>query len=62
LLLQNHAEKEILRFGFKALYLRADLDGFYEKNGWAFLTNAYMVSGEKVKIYSKGTTTMVSED
>ena len=52
MILQKHAIQESLRFGYKNLYLCKDLNGYYEKSDWTFLSNAYLISGETTKIYS----------
>jgi GNAT superfamily N-acetyltransferase len=54
-LLLQHAIKETTKKGYENLYLCTDLDGYYEKNGWSFLTNGYNFNGDSTKIYVKQT-------
>ncbi len=37
--------------GFETLYLVTDLDDFYEKCNWAFLTNVRDDEGALIKMY-----------
>jgi N-acetylglutamate synthase-like GNAT family acetyltransferase len=53
-LLKHGLEQTKLK-GFPALYLSTDLHNFYEKKGWTIFSEAYGVSGDKFKIYSKST-------
>jgi GNAT superfamily N-acetyltransferase len=49
--IQRHAIQEASKYGFNDLFLCTDLEGYYERSGWTFLSNAYMISGELTKIY-----------
>ena len=52
----SHALEEAKKKGFSKLYLSTDLEGFYEKKGWAHTSHGYGVGGTRFKIYSKETT------
>jgi GNAT superfamily N-acetyltransferase len=54
-LLLQHAMKETAKSGFENLYLCTDLDGYYEKYNWSFLTNGYIFNGDLTKIYVQPT-------
>ena len=47
-----HGLQEASLKGFEQLYLCTDLDNFYEKKGWSYLSNGYNPMGGKVKIYN----------
>lgn len=49
--LLEHAARETEKLGLNTLYLCTDIDGYYEKKGWAFLSTGYMFNGEAAKIY-----------
>ena len=51
----RHGLNESQKKGFKTLYLSTDLNDFYEKKEWNYLSNGYGVDGNKIKIYSKET-------
>ena len=51
----RHGLSESQKKGFKTLYLSTDLNDFYEKKEWNYLSKGYGVDGNKIKIYSKET-------
>ncbi|MBK0064962.1 MULTISPECIES: GNAT family N-acetyltransferase [unclassified Acinetobacter] len=60
---RQHLAKQLLDFarrdyankGFKKLYLITDLNDFYEKCGWIFLTMVITNDGEPMKMYETQT-------
>lgn len=53
--LLDHAAAEAGRMGHEAVYLCTDLEGYYEKYGWSFIDKAWLVNGEEVSVYRRGT-------
>ncbi|XEC92953.1 GNAT family N-acetyltransferase [Paenibacillus tarimensis] len=53
--LLNHAVEETGKKGFKNLYLSTDLNGYYEKYGWTYLSEGFMLNGDPTKIFVKQT-------
>jgi len=53
--LLGHVVEEAERMGYQSVYLGTDLDGYYEKYGWSFLDRAWLVNGEEVSVYRRGT-------
>ena len=51
--LQNFLEEYCRTKGFEELYLYAELENYYEKNGWIALGTGYEYMGGKVTIYKK---------
>lgn len=54
-LLLKHGLKEAKEKGFNVIYLSTDLERFYEKYGWSYITVGFNISNMKIKIYSKAT-------
>lgn len=50
-ILLNHALEETKSLGLTKLYLSTDLEGYYEKYDWTYLTTGYLFNGEAAKIY-----------
>ncbi|WP_255253181.1 GNAT family N-acetyltransferase [Brevibacillus laterosporus] len=50
-ILLKHAKEETKRLGLTKLYLSTDLEGYYEKYNWTFLTTGYIFNGDATKIY-----------
>ncbi|MFD2614178.1 GNAT family N-acetyltransferase [Paenibacillus gansuensis] len=50
-LLLKHALQETEEKGHSKLYLCTDLNGYYEKYGWNHVTDAYIFTGDKTKVY-----------
>lgn len=53
--LLDFARVEMKSLGFEKLYLVTDLDDFYEKCGWTFLTRVKEDEGELIKMYVANT-------
>lgn len=53
--LLDFAQEEMKSLGFEKLYLVTDLDDFYEKCGWAFLTTVTEDEGGLIKMYVANT-------
>lgn len=49
----NHGISESKKRGFNNLYLSTELNEFYEKKGWEYISKGYTAFGESIKIYSK---------
>ncbi|SFF48056.1 Acetyltransferase (GNAT) domain-containing protein [Paenibacillus algorifonticola] len=49
--LLKHALEETKSLGLTKLYLSTDLEGYYEKYDWTYLTTGYLFNGEAAKIY-----------
>lgn len=47
----DHIKEEASRLGFKSLYLSTDMEGFYEKQGFAYLGQGYHPWGSESRIY-----------
>ena len=45
------AIKESQKLGYNKLYLITDYQGYYEKNGWNFLSKAPLGNSKKTRIY-----------
>ncbi|WCK54049.1 GNAT family N-acetyltransferase [Aneurinibacillus sp. Ricciae_BoGa-3] len=54
-LMLEHAVQQATEKGFKNLYLCTDLDGFYEKYNWSYLSSGYIFNGDPTKIYVRQT-------
>lgn len=52
----QHALQSAYERGFENLYLCTDLDGYYEKYGWDYMTDGYTFDGHQTKIYVRNTT------
>ncbi|SIR42773.1 GNAT family N-acetyltransferase [Pontibacter lucknowensis] len=50
--LLQHGLAEANRLGYQQLHLSTDLENFYERKGWLYLTDGYNVMGEAIKIYT----------
>ncbi|HTY08512.1 MAG TPA: GNAT family N-acetyltransferase, partial [Candidatus Edwardsbacteria bacterium] len=50
-----HGAAECRAKGFASVYLCTDLEGYYEKHGWEFMTHAYMTWGAETKVYTRTT-------
>lgn len=50
--LLNHVKEDMHKMGINKLYLVTDLDGFYEKKGWEYLTDVRDDEGFDMKIYT----------
>ncbi|MCI3878441.1 GNAT family N-acetyltransferase [Acinetobacter higginsii] len=53
--LLDFARVEMRSLGFEKLYLVTDLDDFYERCGWTFLTTVTEDEGELIKMYVANT-------
>jgi len=53
--LLDFARTEMKTLGYEKLYLVTDLDDFYEKCGWTFLTRVIEDEGELIKMYVTNT-------
>jgi len=53
--LLDFARVEIKKLGFEKLYLVTDLDDFYERCGWTFLTTVTEDEGGLIKMYVANT-------
>lgn len=53
--LLKHALEETRKLGLSNLYLSTDLEGYYERYGWTFLTTGYIFNGAPIKIYEAST-------
>ncbi|MDD4032871.1 MAG: GNAT family N-acetyltransferase [Bacteroidales bacterium] len=51
--LLKHGLNEAKKKGFNVLYLSTDLEEFYEKYDWTYITDGFNISNRKIKIYSK---------
>jgi GNAT superfamily N-acetyltransferase len=51
--LLQHAASQASIYGFDKLYLCTDLEGYYEKYGWEYLSIGYIFNGNPTKIYEK---------
>ncbi len=51
--LLDHGLSQAKRMGYTQLYLSTDLNGFYERSAWTYLTDGFTVHGDKIKIYIK---------
>ena len=50
-----HGLREAREAGYDRLYLCTDLEGYYEKYGWVYVTDGYGIAGDKTKIYRADT-------
>ncbi|MCA1065869.1 GNAT family N-acetyltransferase [Rossellomorea sp. AcN35-11] len=53
--LLEHGLERAYEKGYQSLYLATDLEGYYEKYGWAFSTEAIGLDGNAMKVYQKQT-------
>ncbi|MNC41279.1 N-acetylglutamate synthase [compost metagenome] len=49
----NHVAEETRKFGFPQLHLCTDLEGYYEKQGFAFNGLGYHPWGEASRVYTR---------
>ncbi|MFF2015847.1 GNAT family N-acetyltransferase [Paenibacillus sp. NPDC058177] len=49
--LLQHALDETHKMGHNSLYLCTDLEHYYEKYGWSYLSEGFIFNGERTKIY-----------
>ena len=54
-LLLKHGLEEAKGKGYEKLYLSTDLENFYERKGWKYLTNGFNTDDSEIKIYEKST-------
>lgn len=53
--LLDHAIEETAKLALKKLYLQTDLEGYYEKYGWAHRGEVYGAGGVSLQFYQKRT-------
>lgn len=49
--LQKYALNYCKSQGYKEIYLYTDIENYYERTGWEFMSNGYEYSGDKINIY-----------
>ena len=51
--LQDHVVNEAKRKGYDRVFLCTEINGYYEKNNWLQFGNAFLCTGQAVKLYEK---------
>lgn len=54
-LLQNYVVRKAEKLGYPRVYLGSLHLGYYENNGWSFLENGILPSGDLIRVYYKDT-------